>query len=234
MFWGYIRTAIFYAFYRSTTAPQPMTQQQTITYLWLGQALLLLAMLQTESEITAMIRTGAVASEIVRPLDLYSFWFARCFSSRAAPLLMRCIPIFILASLFFGLGPPASAAAGINFILATFLGLLLASSIVTLLTISLLWTISGEGVSRLASPLMFLFSGLIIPLPLLPDWVQPAIAALPFRGLVDTSFRIYTGHLAGPHVAFALLHQLVWLAFFIALGRFLLNRAIRRIVIQGG
>ena len=38
VFWGLIRVMIFGAFYRSTTAPQPMTYPEVVTYVWLGQA----------------------------------------------------------------------------------------------------------------------------------------------------------------------------------------------------
>ena len=37
---------------------------------------------------------------------------------------------------------------------------------------------------------------MIIPLPLFPDWAQPVVWALPFAGLVDLPFRVYTGHIA--------------------------------------
>ena len=166
VFWGIIRSMIFDAFYRSSSAPQPMTREQTITYIWLGQAMLLLAMFSTENEITAMIRSGAVAYELTRPVDLYWLWYARCFSGRAAPLLMRAIPILIISGLFFGLQAPASPTAALLFVISLFNGLLLSASIVTLVTISLLWTISGQGISSLAPALIFFFSGIVIPLPL--------------------------------------------------------------------
>jgi ABC-2 type transport system permease protein len=124
--------------------------------------------------------------------------------------------------------------AALGFVLAVMLGLLLAASLVTLITISLLWTISGEGVARLGPPLIFLFSGLIVPLPLLPNWLQPLIGVLPFRALVDTPFRIYIGHLAGWPIALSLLHQALWILVFIGLGRLVLNRGLGRVVIQGG
>jgi ABC-2 type transport system permease protein len=39
LFWGLLRVMIFGAFYRSSTAPQPMSYQETVNYLWLTQAL---------------------------------------------------------------------------------------------------------------------------------------------------------------------------------------------------
>jgi ABC-2 type transport system permease protein len=234
LFFGLVRVMIYDGFYRSSSTPQPMTSDQVTTYIWLGQAMLLLAMLDVDKDIAAMIRTGNVAYEMTRPLDLYFVWFTRALSGRAAPLLMRSIPIFIVAGLFLGLKMPASVAAAVLFSFSAIGGLLLAASLAALMTVCLLWTISGEGINRLASPMIFFFSGLVIPLPLFPEWMQQAIAGLPFRGLIDTPFRIYLGALNGPAAGTALLHQLVWTAVFVLAGRMILSRGLRRLVVQGG
>jgi ABC-2 type transport system permease protein len=234
LFFGLVRIMIYDGFYRSSTGPQPMTAEQVTTYVWLGQAMLLLGMLDIDKDVAGMIRTGSVAYEMTRPLDLYNLWFARAVSGRSAPLLMRAIPIFVMAGLFLQLQQPASLAAGFLFALSLGGGLLLASSIVVLMTISLLWTISGEGIYRLAGPLVFFFSGIVIPLPLMPDWMQQLIAILPFRGLLDTPFRVYMGTFTPAQAAMALLHQLTWVATFVLAGRLILARGLRRLVVQGG
>jgi ABC-2 type transport system permease protein len=59
-----------------------------------------------------------------------------------------------------------------------------------LVHVSLTWTISGEGLSRLMPGVVTIFSGMVIPLPLFPDWTQPLLSALPFRILVDVPNRI--------------------------------------------
>ena len=234
LFFGFVRVMIFDAFYRSSTAPQPMTIAEVVTYIWLGQAFLLLTILDADKEVTAMIRTGAVAYELTRPLDLYSLWFTRALSGRAAPLSMRAIPIFVLAGAFFGLQAPSSVTAFTLFLVSLVGALLLGASIITLITISMLWTISGEGVNRLAAPMIYFLSGLLIPLPLFPVWAQQIISVLPFRGLIDTPFRIYMGNLAGPDALLALVHQYSWGVVFILAGRFALSRGLNRLVVQGG
>src|SRR6185436_12350726 len=99
LFFGVVRMMIFDAFYSSSTVAQPMSHDQVITYIWLGQAMLMLVMLDVDREVAEMIRTGSVAYEMTPTLALYGLWFARAFSGRAAPLTMRSIPIFAIASL---------------------------------------------------------------------------------------------------------------------------------------
>lgn len=234
VFFGIVRVMIYEGFFRASTAPQPLSADQVVTYIWLGQALLLLSMLSADRDVAAMIRTGSVAYEMTKPLDTYTLWFVRAASGRAAPLTMRAIPIFLLAGLFLGLQGPSSFAALALFIPAVGAAVLLAASMIVLMTISLLWTISGEGIYRLSSSLVFFFSGIVIPLPFFPEWLQPAIALMPFRGLLDTPFRIYLGVLSGSDAALAIFHQLFWIAVMVLLGRLVLSRAIGRLVVQGG
>lgn len=234
IFWGIVRAMIFDAFYRSSAEPQPLTHDQAIAYIWLGQAMLLLTILSTDADVALMIRNGSVAYEMTRPLDLYTLWFSRALSGRAAPLLMRSIPIFAFAGLFFGLTLPVSAPAGALFLFSSLMGLLTAAALIALMTISLLWTISGEGIARLAPGAIFLLSGIVVPLPLLPGWLQPLAEVLPFRGLIDTPFRLYLGQLSGMNAAIALLFQIGWLVALILAGRTALSHGVRRLVVQGG
>lgn len=234
LFWGYIRVMIFEAFYRSTTAPQPLSLAQMVTYIWLGQALLALLPWGVDSDVRTMIRTGTVAYEMLRPVDLYGLWYTRAIAARAAPTLLRAVPMFLVAGLFFGLQPPPTFACAAGWALSTLGALLLSSAIATLVTLSLLWTISGEGVARLAPMLVNFFSGMIVPLPLFPGWAQSVLNFLPFRGLVDVPFRVYLGHIPPAELGAVLAHQLLWTLALVALGRAILFRGTRRLVVQGG
>jgi ABC-2 type transport system permease protein len=234
LFWGLIRMMIFEGFYRSSSAPQPLSYPQVVTYVWLGQATLALLLTGVDNDVREMIRTGTVAYELVRPLDLYGLWYSRAMAARAAPTLLRAVPMFVVAGLFLGLQPPPSPASGLAWGASTLGALLLVSAIATLTTISLLWTISGEGVSRLMPALLYVFSGMLLPLPLFPGWAQPLLNFLPFRGLVDVPFRIYLGQIPASQLLPCLLHQAAWTVALVLFGRWLLGRGMRRLVVQGG
>ena len=168
------------------------------------------------------------------PIGLYRLWFARAVAARIAPTLLRMGPLVLIAAFFFHLQAPASTASAALWLLSTVVAVLLASSITTLLTITLVWTISPTGISQLIGAMCYLFSGTILPLPLFPDWLQPLLNFLPFRGLMDTPFRIYMGHMPPSMAALAIGQQLLWVIVLIGLGRVLLGCGIRRMVAQGG
>jgi len=234
VFWGLIRIMIFEAFYRSSSAPQPMNMHDIIIYVWLGQAFLAMLPWNADRDLRDLVRSGAVAYELLRPLDLYTFWYCRALAMRTAPTLLRAVPMFVLAALFFGFSAPPSWASLGAWMAATLGALLLSCAITTLLSISLLWTISGEGISQIVFVGVIILSGMVIPLPLFPDWAQPVLNALPFRGLVDVPFRLYAGHIPPGQILPLLAQQLGWTLVLIAAGRMLLARGTRRLVVQGG
>ena len=234
LFWGLIRVMIFEAFYRTALVAQPMTYAEVVDYVWLGQALFALLPLTPDDDVRTMVRTGTVAYELARPVDLYAFWYSRALANRIAPTLLRSVPLFCLAYLFFGLQAPASPEAAAAWALAMVGAVLLAGALSNLVNVTLLWTIAGEGSTQILMVCVFVFSGMIVPLPLFPDAFQPVLDFLPFRGLADTPYRLYMGHIPASQVWSGVGHQLAWTLGLVGLGRFLLHRGTRRLVVQGG
>ena len=234
LFWGLIQVMIFRAFYNGATSPEPISLNQTITFIWLGQALLQLLPWNIDKEVEAQVRSGNVAYELVRPFHLYGLWFARSFAMRLAPTALRCLPIFFIAGWFLGLSAPASWEATTLFCLSIILALILSAAMTTLIIISLFWTISGEGIQRLLPHITVLLSGMIVPLPLFPTWMQPFLSVQPFRAVMDIPCRLYTGIIPVSEGAYYLIFQLTWILIFIFFGKWLLQKAVRQFVIQGG
>ena len=234
LFWGLIRVMIFEAFFRSTTAPQPMELEDVATYIWLGQAFLVLLPWNVDREIQTMIRSGTVSYELLRPLDLYALWYSRVLAVRTAPTLLRSMPLLAIAGLFLGMQAPATWPSAGAFVLAMLGALLLSCAITNLINVSMLWTISGEGVTAFAVAAVMIFSGMIVPIPFFPDWAQTVLEVLPFRGLVDVPYRLYLGHIPPGDVLYHFTYQVGWVVALVVSGRWLLSRGVRRLVVQGG
>lgn len=234
LFWGLIRVMVFDAFYRSTTASQPLTRSQMITYVWLGQACFALLPWRVDPDVQAAIRSGSVAYEMVRPLDLYNLWLTRSLAQRVAPTILRAAPLVALALLFLGMEPPPSWPSAGGFAVAMTGAVALSAAFGAILTISLLWTVAAEGIVRIAPTVVFLLSGMLIPLQFFPAWAQPVLTFLPFRDMVDVPYRVYMGQIPASMIGAVALHQAVWAVILVVLGRWCLSRGVRRLVVQGG
>jgi ABC-2 type transport system permease protein len=160
--------------------------------------------------------------------------YARHLAMRTAPALLRAAPIVLLAAPFLGLDAPAGWAAAAAWAAAIAGAVLLGAAISTFMATTLFWTVAGEGVVLLTVALVIFGSGMVVPLPLLPDAVGRVVAWLPFAGLVDAPFRLYTGHLPASAAPGVLLHQAAWTAVIVLGGAALTARGVRRIAVAGG
>lgn len=239
---GFILLMILLAFYASSDVEPPMDAGQLVVYIWLGQALFALMPWGVDRGVVDMVRTGSVAYELARPIDTYWLWFWRTMGWRLAVAVSRGVPLTLIVGIVFpviglsrwALPGPASAGAFAAFAVAITVSVLLVTAITMLMHVVILWTLDPEGVARIAPAFVMLFSGMIIPLPLFPDFMQPLLMALPFRGLMDVPLRLYSGHIptseALPHILLAL----VWGIALVAFGRWMMERGLRQIVVQGG
>jgi ABC-2 type transport system permease protein len=234
LFWGLIRVMAFEAFYASSHAPMPLSVEQTVDYIWLSQAFLMLLPIRLDGEIRSMVRSGSVAYELVRPLDLYALWYARTVASCLAPTALRCIPLLLVAVLAFDMRLPPSPQAALAFAVTMASAVLLSAALSNVLNITLLWTLAGEGTANIVQVATFLFCGMVVPLPLFPDALQPILNYAPFAGMMDLPFRLYMGHIAPSDTFGVLARQLTWTIALITYGRWLLGRGIRVLVAQGG
>lgn len=236
--WGFLYLLLYRAFYQSDAGVFPMDQQSLAAYIWLQQAFLaLFAVWTLDNDIFELISSGNIAYELCRPCDLYSMLFFRTLGSRLARAALRCAPILLVAALLpapYGMRLPASWAAAGLFVLSFCLGALVVAAFGMLIYISAFFTISPMGVRLIAVSLVDFLSGSIIPIPFFPKTLQTVFSILPFGAMQNVPFRIYGGDLSGMEAAASILLQVFWLAVLILLGRLWMQKALRRVVIQGG
>ena len=128
--WGSMEILTFRAFYQADPNAFPMDFQALCAYIWLQQAFLSLFMAwMMEWNIFQAIIDGNIAYELCRPTSLYGMWFARTLALRISRVILRCIPLFLVASLLpkpWGLRFAASGATFgvflISLLLATCVG----------------------------------------------------------------------------------------------------------------
>jgi len=238
---GVICIMVLAGFYHGA-AHLPLSLAQAITYIWLGQGLLVLLPWNADPEVSEMVVSGAVAYERLRPLDTYFYWYARALAWTLARVLPRAVPMFILAGPIlslaglgaWGLKPPAGFAAGALFTVSIGLTFLLSAAMTLLINVVVVASMTSRGANSLAPAIVNLFSGLIVPLPLFPAWAHLVLFLQPFAGLADIPFRIYVGQLGGVGALAGIAVQAFWVVALMAFGRRWLNQAKDRLRVQGG
>jgi len=241
--WGGLKVMVYAAFYHHTTqVGGPMTLAQTITYTWLAQALFTLQPWSGDPDVAAGVRTGAIGYDRLRPIDTYHWWFVRAAAWMTARALPRAALMALAAAVVLPLlhldawawRMPADAAHAALFLLSLVWMIVLSVAFTMLLNLCIVATLTDRGINTLAPALVILFTGNLLPLGLLPDWLQPAMLAQPFAGMLDIPMRIYIGtlDLTGAWIGIGL--QVFWSLVLIALGRAGLRRVMARLEMQGG
>jgi len=237
-FWGVMAIFIYQAFYISGGVPQTFNFSQLVTYIWLQQAFLALIMLYDwDSELFEMITSGNISYELCRPCNLYGFWYVKLLSKRLSSAALRFSPIIIVALLLptpYKLSFPQSPVTFLLFIATLMLGLLLIVAISMLIYISTFKTMSPVGSMAFIGLVGEFFSGMTIPIPLMPEWLRAVCYILPFRWTADLPLRIYSGNIGVNEAVISIGVQFVWIIVLASAGAILMMRVTRRIVVQGG
>ena len=238
LFFGFVFIMIFAAFYSGSSGSAPISLQDLITYVWLQQVFLSFIMLWfRDQELFDLITSGNIAYELCRPLGLYPHWYAKLLAQRFVSAMLRCFPILFITFLLpepYRMSAPPSLASFLLFLVTLLLGLLVIVSISMLIYISVFWTMSPIGSILMISVAGEFLAGMIIPVPLMPEWLQSIAYVLPFRWTADFPFRVYSGHIPVTEASWGIAIQLLWLVLLIIVGQWLMRKALRAVVVQGG
>ena len=236
--WGFMEIILFGAFYDADPAAFPMDRQALASYVWLQQATLAMFMMwKVDASIFESIKSGGVALELCRPLDVYTMWFTKNCATRLADTLLRCVPILVITSFLprpWGMALPADAAAAGMFVLSACLGFFVVVAALMPVYISAFYTLNATGVRLFVATIAEFASGAVVPLPFMPDAVQRVLAVLPFASMQSTPFLIWGGTLTGGDAWAAIGLQAFWAVTLVLLGRLWMRAALKKVVAQGG
>lgn len=237
-FFGLVFIMVYLAFYESGSGNIPMEFNSLVSYLWLNQSFFaLVSMMYKDTEIFDLIKNGNIAYELIRPKKLYFIWFAKIIGQRLAMVSLRCLPV-IVVTLFlpkpFNLGLPINIESFILFIITLMIGSFLMTSIITLYHVITLKTLNEKGIPHIFSTIADILSGIIVPIPFFPKFLQIISNYLPFRYVSDLPFRIYTGNIGIQDGVFGLLIQIIWIFIIVGIGYIITQKSLKRVVVQGG
>lgn len=211
--------------------------QQMISYVWLGQAFLVLRFTDLPKNCASEIENGNVCYKFVRPVNIYNQWYFEHLGYKLSATLLRFIPIVVVALILpssIGLMLPVSLPAFFLFVLTLGIGALMTSAISMLIVCLTFKTLSAKGTTAIANTVCGLLGGLYIPLPLMPQTIQNILNYLPFRFITDLPFRIYIGNTGIIDALIFIGISLIWLVILIILGKLFMSKVLKKTVIQGG
>lgn len=208
--------------------------QQGATYSFLCQALIAPVAIFGWQELADRIRTGDIAVDLARPVDLQLSWLCVDLGRAAFELLPRGLPPLLVGAVFFGLTLPGTALPFALGAVSVVLGVVISFACRFLLNLAAFWLIEMRGLLTLYMVGSNVLTGLVVPVHWFPEWMAAVARATPFPSMLQTPVDVLSGRASGWAAVAAVATQCFWLVVTMLLGRLVLSRATRRLVVQGG
>lgn len=188
---------------------------------------------QTNWTVGDMIRVGKMNTLLLRPLSPLFDPLAAEVAGKVVYMLFVIPAVFILALLLrpeyhltlensLAFIPALALAWALRFFWGYWLALLA------------FWSTRADGLLALQDGLIFLLAGQVAPVMLLPDLMQQAAIALPFRYMIGFPVEVLTGQLNTTELWLGFAIQAAWLAVALALFITIWRAGVKRYAAVGG
>lgn len=237
--WAGMYIMLYTAFLKDGSASD-FSVRQMATYIWLQQAFFAFFNIwNVDKEIEEQCRLGDIATELVKPISLYSIWHAKSLARKTAMVTLRALPILIFAIMpFLGqyqLMAPKSVLALVASVITMILSVLVMLSFIMIMYGVILKTVTSNGIKTMFGLVMDFASGGLIPIPFMPDLVINILKFTPFYYMQNVAFNIYNGYINSvEEIIKMLILQICWIILLTYIGKRMINKQIAKVVVQGG
>lgn len=208
-----------------------LTLPEMLWYLVLTESIILSGPRVTQL-VDEDVRTGALAVQLVRPL---SYPLYRLFSTMGERCVRFVITFGAAASIALVLVGPAPNWHWHSLLFAITLPLAFILDFLGYFLVGLgaFWIEDTSGPMLIYSRLTMIMGGMLLPLPLFPEWLQGPLHMLPFASVVYGPARMFV-HPNQAECVQLLLNQFIWIAVLAVVVTAVYNIALRRISANGG
>lgn len=229
---GFLRAYVLIALWHARPALGGYDVTDAVTFSFLTQSLIEpVRVFGGSLDLTERIRTGDVAVDLHRPVDLQGWWLADDLGRAAFAVLARGVLPLAAGALLFPLRWP-DAAGWAAFSVSVLLAVLVGFALRYLVSLAVFWLHDDRGVHAVSLVTTMFFSGMIIPMVAFPGPLRSVAQALPWAALLQVPADVFLGRRTDLLGAYAF--QAVWAAALLAAGRLATGAARRRLVVHGG
>lgn len=234
IFFGYIRATVFVAVFAGQQRLAGYDVADAVTYVWVTQAFIMAVALWGWWEVMLTIRSGAVVTDLTRPISYLGYWVSRDLGRALYFALFRALPLLLAGQLLSGLRWPESPATWALFLVSTMLAVLISFGLRFMINLSAFWMNDARGVGQMMDSLLLFLSGFVLPVRFFPDWLRALSSALPFAGIVQSPADIFLERVTGGELVMTLAGQAAWALALLAACQGLTLLATRHVEAQGG
>lgn len=221
------------AVYANSTSIQGLTLEQMITYILLAQIFLPVITNRMILDFGSLVSQGLIGTELLRPVDFQLRYYVDGLASLGLFLLLK-IPLVLLGWFVFGMQLPGDPAIWAVFILSLILGHAVMFVFDYSFACLAFYTTETWGMSVVREGLAIFFSGALVPLALMPDWLQQVAAWMPFAQALAVPISFLSGVTPLSQMLPVLGLQFAWLVGLGLFSRLVFSISVRKVTVQGG
>lgn len=228
-------TAFFWkALYAGHDTVKGVQVEDMLTYTIVSSMMALLFRIEVESRVITSVRKGTVATDMLKPINLYGIYFFEDLGAATSAFFQNVIPIFVIGSLFIGVPSPDSLSAFLLFIPCLVLSYLINWLFAACYSTWAFTAIYMGPMIAVKFHIIRLLSGSIIPMWFFPEWLSDILNLLPFAYIYQLPLDVYIGKYGIEELLPKFGLQLVWLVILWCVFQYLQKRITSRVMIQGG
>ena len=232
---GLLKVAILFAAVRAAGGElHGYTTGSMSTYVWLSQGLLGAVSLDGRSDLALRVKSGQVAVDFLRPVDLQAATVADETGAALFSVLPRGLPSVLLGAVTVGLQLPANPVFYLLGAVSVVAGVVTSMATVYVIAVAGFWLVETRGLQILYMLASGFLGGLYVPITLFPRWLLTIATATPFPSMMMYPIDVLSGHGGVRYAAGLVLIQFAWLAGVAAVGQWLTRAGRRRLEVQGG
>ncbi|WP_239118322.1 ABC transporter permease [Paractinoplanes ferrugineus] len=234
---GFLRCYVLLAVAAGAVGNRPggYDATQLVTYVWVGQGLLAVVGMWGWTDLADRIRTGDIASDLLRPVPPLVSYLAADLGRALHAVLTRFIGPLLAGVVFFELYRPHRPQTVPLFAISALLAVIGSFGCRYLVNATAYWLHDARGVQMLWTLGSGVLAGLSFPLRLLPEWAVATLwVATPLPGLLQTPLDVLVERDEPVTQVGLVALQAVWAVVLLRLAHVVQRRAERKLVVQGG
>ena len=230
-----ITSAYFWkSLYRQQSSAGGVDAESMLTYVILSSVISVLLITNVERRIEQSVGKGTVATDMMKPVNLFGVYFAEDIGSVIALVFQNMLPILLIGSLMIKVPVMANLRDLPLFVVTVVQSFLINWMIAALFGMIAFTAVNIDALIQVKKHLLRLLSGSIIPIWFFPAGVAKVLSSLPFVYIYQLPLSIYIGKGDRIEQLAQMRIQSVWLLVLAVIFIFAQKQITRKVMVQGG
>lgn len=222
--------------FQSQTMVAGFSYEMMITYLLISQTVNNIYAFKNDASrlIAQKIKKGNIVFDLLRPVNFFNARLFENIGQTVLQLLFSFVALFVFKLLIPKFALPKSFLYCFLFLISLVPGYIIMFSVSAMSGFLTFWLMNNWGIRNTRIAIIGFFSGALVPLSALPQWMQGIMNILPFKAIVYTPTMIYMGQFNMKNTLLQIAVQFLWAALMWLLASLLCSAALKRVCINGG